>query len=66
MTLDLANEILDPTHLLRHLDFAALENCHAGRVIPAVLEALETLEEDGDCFLFSDVTDNSAHGFLIN
>src|SRR5438552_306942 len=51
-----------------HVESAALaQHRDAGRVVPAVLELLQALDDDGDGVLLTDVPDDSAHGsaFLL-
>jgi hypothetical protein len=43
--------------------FAAIANGDAGGIVAAILEAAQAIEEDAFRILFTDVTDDSAHGF---
>jgi hypothetical protein len=38
---------------------------NAGRVVAAIFEAAQALKDDGDNLLTADVTDNSAHDWIL-
>ena len=58
-------QVAHPAGLLGHPDPAAAQHGDAGRVVAAVLEAGQSLEDDGGRVLAADVADDSAHGGLL-
>jgi hypothetical protein len=56
-------ELAHPAGLLGDLDAAAAEHRHAGRVVPAVLEPGQPLQQQGRGLLAADVANDPAHDF---
>jgi len=61
LTREQIGEALDPAREFPGLDAASILQGHAGRVVAAILEAREPLEENGRRLPRSDVTDDSTH-----
>src|SRR5205085_821748 len=57
-----AREIGDTPCALTRLHASAVYDCNSGRVITAILEAPQSIEQAGSSLRTSNVTDNSAHG----
>ena len=55
-------EVFELALAAQHVEGAVFEHRHAGRVVAAIFEALETADEHRDGVLRADVTDDSAHG----
>ena len=58
---DEAGQVRDPPHALARVDRAVMEGRHAGRVITAVLEPPQPVQQDGRRFRLADIADNAAH-----
>ena len=53
----------DPSRTLAGLDVIMIDNRHTGRVVAAILEASQPIEQDRRRLRTTDVTDDSAHDF---
>src|SRR5664280_989030 len=57
----LGDEVVDAAGLLDHLERVVMLDRKARGIIAAVLESLQTFEQNCRCLLFADVADDSTH-----
>ena len=55
------DQALDAAGLLGDVEAAVVQDRDASGVIAAIFETFQALKNDGRCFLFSDISDDSAH-----
>src|SRR5438093_8026029 len=52
-------------HAPAHLNLPIPQDRDAGRIVPAILQTLEAIQEDGDCILLPDISDDAAHPLIL-
>jgi hypothetical protein len=62
---DLLGEIVHPADLFDDVEVAVLLDGESGRIVAAVFQALQSLEQDGSRLLFTHIADDAAHIFRI-
>src|SRR5437867_11146584 len=59
-------QIGQPTDAPSHLNLPLSQDRDAGRIIPPILQTLEAIQEDGDCILVPDISDDTAHPLILS
>ncbi len=54
-------QIGDPAAPFAHRNVALMEHRHSGAVVSAVFESTQTVEENRNCEVFADISDDAAH-----